>query len=77
LGYSVSNTKLQTQYFIEAGNPVIDIDSFLTTLTTAMREIGIKQGLILTLDETETIKLADQVVTVLPIYQWMLSSQHL
>jgi predicted AAA+ superfamily ATPase len=45
----------------------------LTALTTAMTELGIKNGLILTLDEAEIIKLPQQhVVTVLPVYQWLL-----
>jgi predicted AAA+ superfamily ATPase len=46
----------------------------LTALTTAMIELGIKKGLILTLDDTETIDLPQhQVVTVMPVYQWLLA----
>ncbi len=46
----------------------------LTALTTAMTELGIKNGLILTLNETETIVLSQhQTVTVLPVYQWLLT----
>ncbi len=46
----------------------------LTALTTAMNELGIKEGLILTLDESETIEFTEQqVVRVIPIYQWLLT----
>lgn len=50
----------------------------LTALTTAMSELGIKRGFILTLDETETIEFPEhQVVTVMPVYQWLLEpTQH-
>jgi len=45
----------------------------LTAITTAMSELGLKEGLILTLDETDTIKLEkNQIVNVMPIYQWLL-----
>lgn len=45
----------------------------LTALSTAMNELGLKTGLILTMDETETITLANnKTVTVMPVYQWLL-----
>jgi predicted AAA+ superfamily ATPase len=47
----------------------------LTALTTAMNELNIKKGLILTLDESETLELPQhQTVTVMPVYQWLLGN---
>lgn len=46
----------------------------LAALTTAINELEMTSGLILTLDESETITLQDQrVVTVMPVYQWLLT----
>ncbi len=45
----------------------------LTALTTAMSELGINKGMILTLDESETIEFPkNQVITVIPVYQWLI-----
>src|SRR3990167_1822960 len=45
----------------------------LTALTVAMNELKLTEGLILTLDETETIALSQhQTVMVMPVYQWLL-----
>lgn len=44
----------------------------LTALTTAMDELNLKEGLILTMDETEIITQKDQVINVMPVYQWLL-----
>lgn len=46
----------------------------LTALTTAMTELDLNQGLILTLDESETIKLTkSKAITIMPVYQWLLA----
>ncbi|MGA2654680.1 MAG: ATP-binding protein [Gammaproteobacteria bacterium] len=47
----------------------------LTALTTAMTELNIQQGLILTLDEHETVSIENHEITVMPIYQWLLTSE--
>ncbi len=45
----------------------------LTALTTAMSELGINKGMILTLDESEIIEFPqNQVITVIPVYQWLI-----
>ncbi len=39
----------------------------------ASSEMGIKKGIVLTLDESEVIELPEQrVITVMPVYQWLL-----
>lgn len=47
----------------------------LTALTTAMTELNIQKGLILTLDEHETINIGNHEITVMPIYQWLLIAE--
>jgi len=44
----------------------------ILALETAMKELGVKNGIILTLDESEMIELDDLFVTVIPTYQWLL-----
>lgn len=44
----------------------------LDGLTEAMEKFNLKSGLILTLDKTETIKLKNSKITVMPIWQWLL-----
>lgn len=48
----------------------------MTALFTAMNELNIEHGFILTLDETESITLSkNKKVSVLPIYQWLLNKK--
>jgi predicted AAA+ superfamily ATPase len=47
----------------------------LTALTTAMSELGLTHGMILTLDESDIIKLnQNQIIHVVPVYQWLITS---
>ena len=45
----------------------------INALITAMDETKLKKAWILTLDHSEEIKIKDKTITVLPVYQWLLS----
>ncbi|MFH0774405.1 MAG: ATP-binding protein [bacterium] len=44
----------------------------LKSLTTAMNELGLGEGLLLTADEEEEVMLGDKVIKVMPTYKWLL-----
>ncbi len=44
----------------------------IKSLIVAMDELGLKQGLILTNDEEDEVKLEKKIITVKPVYKWLL-----
>lgn len=44
----------------------------LRALISAMEELGLQKGLILTQDEEEKIELSDKVIYVKPVYKWLI-----
>lgn len=44
----------------------------IKSLTSAMEELGLSEGLILTVDDEEKISLPDKLINVTPIYKWLL-----
>lgn len=44
----------------------------VNSLITALKELGLKKGLILTMDEKEDIKISNKIISVKPIYKWLL-----
>ncbi|MFH1902883.1 MAG: ATP-binding protein [Candidatus Omnitrophota bacterium] len=47
----------------------------LNSLLAAMEELKLKEGLILTEDHEEKIKVSDRTIRVQPIYKWLLSNE--
>lgn len=45
----------------------------IESLKQAMNELNLKEGLILTNDEKDEIKVDDKIIRVIPIYQWLLT----
>lgn len=48
-------------------------DREIKALSSAMKEIKLKKGLILTMSEEEEIKIPNGKITVLPVYKWLLT----
>jgi hypothetical protein len=47
----------------------------IKALTSAMDELRIQKGLILTLDEEERIEFVDKVIDIMPVYKWLLEGE--
>lgn len=45
----------------------------IKSIQEAMNELNIKRGIILTMDESDEVKLQGKTITIMPVYQWLLS----
>jgi len=84
--YYSTNNNLEVDFIVRQDNAIILLMQVceslfdektrrreILALETAMKELGLKNGIILTLDESEIIELDDGLsITVTPSYQWLL-----
>lgn len=64
--------------FIQTSQSLEDLttrERELRALTEAMKEVEGSQGLILTEDEKNSLKIDNKIVPIFPIYEWMLSEE--
>ena len=46
----------------------------ISGLTEAMEKFGLKQGLILTYDQEDSVQLQDKKITIMPSWKWLLKA---